>query len=225
MYGINRKTGAQNLYMTTRKIWYMIDKNGLALKAVHIPGKLNTTMDKLSCLEMSGDYSLPRKTFQFIQETLRCYLIVDMFASKKNQLLKKYASVIPTKDPDNVKNALRIDWRKFVYPMLLHPPIPLILKTIQKFANEGSKAILIVPKWKGQVWSTLVEEFTMSRITLGDAENVLIPGKNMGKRNMFLPPGKLYLFLLFILCLFMYMYFKICLYIFIHSFVRMAIWL
>jgi hypothetical protein len=33
--------------------------------------------------------------------------------------------------------------------MLLHPPIPLILKTIQKFANKGSKVILIVPKWKG----------------------------------------------------------------------------
>jgi hypothetical protein len=60
-------------------------------------------------------------------------------------------------------------------------------------ATEGSKVILIVPKskWKGQVWSTLVEEFTMSRITLGDPENILIPGKNMGKRNMFLPPGKL----------------------------------
>jgi hypothetical protein len=105
--------------------------------------------------------------------------------------LKKYESVIPTKDPDNVGNALRIDWKKFTYPMLLHPLIPLILKTIQKFANKGSKAILIVPKWKGQVWSAMVEEFTMSRITLGDAENVLIPGKNMGKRNMFLPPGKL----------------------------------
>jgi hypothetical protein len=105
--------------------------------------------------------------------------------------LKKYASVIPTKDPDNVGNALRIDWRKFVNPVLLHPPIPLILKTIQKFTTEGSKSILIVPKWKGQVWSTLVEEFTMSRITFGNAENILIPEKNMGKRNMFLPPGKL----------------------------------
>jgi hypothetical protein len=73
MYRINRRTGAQNLYMTTRKIWYLIDQNRMALKAIHIPGKLNTTMDKLSCLEMSRDYSLPRKTFQFIQETLRCY--------------------------------------------------------------------------------------------------------------------------------------------------------
>jgi hypothetical protein len=121
MYGINRKTTSQNLYITTRRIWYLIDQNGMALKAVHIPGKLNMTTDKLSRLEMSGDYSLPRKTFQFIQETLRCYPTVDMFASKKNRLLKKYASVIPTKDPDNVGNALRIDWRKFIYPLLLHP--------------------------------------------------------------------------------------------------------
>jgi hypothetical protein len=28
-------------------------------------------------------------------------------------------------------------------------------------------------------------------MTLRDAENILIPGMNMGKRNMFLPPGKL----------------------------------
>jgi hypothetical protein len=70
------------------------------------PGKLNTTINKLSRLEMSGDYSLPRKTFQFIQETLRCYPTINMFASKKNRLLKKFASVIPTKDPDNVGNRL-----------------------------------------------------------------------------------------------------------------------
>jgi ribonuclease HI len=131
MYGINRKTGSQNFYMTTRKIWYLIDQNGMALKAVHIQGKLNTMMDKLSRLEMCGDYSLPRKTFQFIQETLRCYPNVDMFASKKSRLSKKYALVILTKDPNNVGNTLRIDWRKFIYPVLLHPPIPLILKTIQ----------------------------------------------------------------------------------------------
>jgi hypothetical protein len=39
----------------------------MALKAVHIPRNLNTSMDKLSHLEMSGDYSLPPKTFQFIK--------------------------------------------------------------------------------------------------------------------------------------------------------------
>jgi hypothetical protein len=38
---------------------------------------------------------------------------------------------------------------------------------------------------------TLVENFTISRISLGNIKDVLIPGKNMEKRNMSLPPGKL----------------------------------
>jgi hypothetical protein len=41
------------------------------------------------------------------------------------------------------------------YPILIHPPIPLILK-VQKFAKEGTKAIIIVQKWKGQLRSELL---------------------------------------------------------------------
>jgi ribonuclease HI len=87
MYKINQKISSQNLYITTRKIWYSIDQNRMALRAIHIPRKLNMMMDRLSCLEMSRDYSLPQKIFQFIQETLRCYPKVDMFALKKKYIL------------------------------------------------------------------------------------------------------------------------------------------
>jgi hypothetical protein len=53
----DRKSGAQNLYMITRKMWYIIDQNQMYIKAVHIPKKLNTT-DKLSHLKISKNYSL-----------------------------------------------------------------------------------------------------------------------------------------------------------------------
>jgi hypothetical protein len=66
MYRINRKSGAINLYKMTRIIWWLIDKNKMFLKAVHIPEKLNSTSDKLSFLEMSGDYHLPQEVFQII---------------------------------------------------------------------------------------------------------------------------------------------------------------
>jgi NAD-specific glutamate dehydrogenase len=79
---------------------------------VHIPAKLNTTTDKLNRLEMSRYYYTPQRTFQFIQETLRCYPKVDLFASRKNHLLRKYALVIPSKDPNNLRNTLRIEWQK-----------------------------------------------------------------------------------------------------------------
>jgi hypothetical protein len=77
---------------------------------------------------------------------LKCYQKVDLFASKKNRLLRKYASAIPTKDPNNIKNTLRIDWKKIHVVVLIHPLIPLILKSIQKFADKKFKAIMITQK-------------------------------------------------------------------------------
>jgi hypothetical protein len=54
--------------MTTRKIWYLTDKNQMFLKAAHIPGKLNTTIDKLSRLEMSRDYCISKNRPICLQE-------------------------------------------------------------------------------------------------------------------------------------------------------------
>jgi hypothetical protein len=55
--------------------------------------------------------------------------------------------------------------------------ILLILKSIQKFGNEGSKAIMIVPKWKGQMWSMLMESFTIFRMKIRNPEDILKHGK------------------------------------------------
>jgi hypothetical protein len=100
---------------------------------------------------MSRDYHLKEQVFQIIQWRWKCFPKVDLFASKLNKLVKTYVSVIPRKDPDNIGNALRLDWSKIKGPVLLHPPVPLILKVLQKFREEGKIAILIVPSWKGQV--------------------------------------------------------------------------
>jgi hypothetical protein len=48
-YGSN----AQHLYCMSRKIWKLSETNCLQLKATHI---INVAADRLSRLEMSGDY-------------------------------------------------------------------------------------------------------------------------------------------------------------------------
>jgi hypothetical protein len=151
MYNINKKSGAVNLYRTVREIWKLSEINYLILKTVHIPGRINVTTDRLSRLEMSGDYQLKEEIFQRIQKMWRCYPKVDLFASKKNRLIRTYASVIPRWDLDNVGNALRLNWKNIKGPVLLHPPIPLLLKVLKKFKEEGKIVILIAPAWKGQV--------------------------------------------------------------------------
>jgi hypothetical protein len=112
--------------------------------------KLNTTTDKMNYLKMNGNCCLSQKTFQFIQKTLKCYPKINLLASKKNRHLQKYTSKIHTKNPNNIKNTLKIDWKKFHFLVLIHPPIPLILKNIQKLANEKSKTMMITVKWKVQ---------------------------------------------------------------------------
>jgi hypothetical protein len=57
---------------------------------------------------------------------------VDLFVLKRNKLVKTYASVIPRKDPDNIGNALRLDWSNIKGPVLLDPPIPLLMKVLNK---------------------------------------------------------------------------------------------
>jgi hypothetical protein len=89
---------------------------------------------------MSGDYQLNKKVFQRIQRMWHCYPKVDLFASKKNQLIKTYASIIPRGDTDNIGNALRQNWSKIKTPILL-----LLLKVLKKFQEEGKIAILIAP--------------------------------------------------------------------------------
>jgi hypothetical protein len=149
IYNINRKSRAINLYHTAKKIWKLSERNYLILKAVHIPGRINVTTNRLSQLEMSGDYQLNETVFQRIQKMWHCYPKVDLFASKKNRLIRTYASVIPRGDSDNIGNALRLDWSKIKGPILLHPPIPLLLKVLRKFKEEGKIAVLIAPSWKG----------------------------------------------------------------------------
>jgi hypothetical protein len=85
---------------------------------------------------MSGDYHLKEQVFQIIQWKWKCFPKIDLFMSKLNRLIKTYALVIPRKDPDNIGNALRLDCSKIKNPVLLHPPIPLILKILQKFREE-----------------------------------------------------------------------------------------
>jgi hypothetical protein len=94
---------------------------------------------------MSGGYCISQRTFQFIQETLRCYPKVDLFASKKNRLLRKYASVIYLEQiiQEGPKQYRKCTWRRIHVPVLISSDF----EKYSKFANEGFKVIMIIPKW------------------------------------------------------------------------------
>jgi hypothetical protein len=80
--------------------------------------------------------------------------------------------------------------------LLLHPPIPLILRSLQKFEREGKVAVLVVPDWKGQIWTPIVKSLCVNKVVLGNAEDTLVKGTLMKKKDLSLPTGNLAMYLL-----------------------------
>jgi hypothetical protein len=83
---------------------------------------------------------------------------------------------------------------------LIYPPIPLILKSIQKFTKEGKRAIMIVPKWKVQTPLEVykdkdsIREFSfLEKYPKNKGTLVGILAKLIGMFTQFLKTSSLYL--------------------------------
>jgi hypothetical protein len=198
VYNINRKAAHRNLATSLRRLLLYVESLHISIHASHIPGEINRTADKLSRLETSGDYSIDPVVLDKALQKVRFSPDVDLFASKQNKHLHYYCSIRPPKDPHihgYLGNALRISWQHFT--PLIHPPIPLIQRVLNKFVNDGgSIGALIAPKWKGQAWSPLLNSLTIRTVTLGNTESVLRPGPRMKKKGLSLPPGDMCLYLI-----------------------------
>jgi hypothetical protein len=185
-----------------------MDGLDIQIRATHIPGKVNTVTDSLSRLERSGDYSIKKDILFKAVNQMKIHVNVDLFASTKNHRLLTFCSLRcppqPTKESNTklikkggnpLGNAFHIHWGGGMVP-LMHPPIPLIGRTLRKFAEEGKTGILIAPDWKGQVWSPLLNKLKRRKILLGESSEILVPGPGMKRRDQQLPPGKLAMYLL-----------------------------
>jgi hypothetical protein len=167
---IARKDYAISFYLYLRRLLNKADKIGVTLTAVHIPGVENTVTDSLSCLELSGDYQIKKALLWPALKKLNFRPNVNLFARTSNALLRTFCSLKSAKakrkrkendalakKPESIRlgNAFQIKCSKM--NPIIHHPIPLIMKSLRKFEEEGEHAVLIVPDWKGQPWSPLLK--------------------------------------------------------------------
>jgi hypothetical protein len=160
-------------------------------------GILNTETDKLSRLVMSGDYSLKQYFYLHGLRILKVIPKLDLFANGENMKYTRFCALLPSQKigTEFMGNAMHLIWPDNKV-LLIHPPIPLILKALRKFEREGKEAVLIVPGWKGQIWTPLLKRLSVQKLVLGDAEVVLEKGPNMKKKELALPPGNIEMYLL-----------------------------
>ncbi|KAA6397315.1 MAG: hypothetical protein EZS28_007159 [Streblomastix strix] len=84
-------------------------------------------------------------------------------------------------------NAKNILWRG--QELLLHPPIGLINKGIQKLIRDEAESVLIHRRWYFYNYRSMIPKI-LSQVTLGQSEQVLTRGKFM-KEQQKLPPIKI----------------------------------
>ncbi|KAH7816687.1 uncharacterized protein MONOS_8423 [Monocercomonoides exilis] len=154
----------------------------LPVNAIHIPGERNIAVEALSQTVVEGDYEITAREQKEAEQAFEAVHIVDAFANRKNKrCVTWYGPGSPW-----CKDGLAADWGRDV--VLLHPPIPLIVPCLKKARAEKTRAIILLPAWKNQVWSQLFEEMETHRVVWKDAKKVLLPGEELRRTGASLPP-------------------------------------
>ena len=144
-------TNLNNLAIT---IWDYCISQDCWITATHIPGKCNIVADRMSReFDVNTEWSLSIQIFQHVLRHFDFFPDIDLFATRLNYKIDKYASWLP--DPGaTVVDAFSIPWTGLKF--YAYPPFSLVGKVISKIIQENTHGIMIIPVWPTQHWFPLV---------------------------------------------------------------------
>ena len=136
-----------------------IDRNIQVLTPRWIPTGQNCGADFLSRHRMEAwEFQLDPCLFIEIMAYFHVNPTLDAFASARTAHLDRYMTWYP--DPHAVSiDALQSTWDSTTY---LFPPVPLMLKVLQKVRREEISAILVCPQWPSALWWSLILEMLLA---------------------------------------------------------------
>ena len=137
------------------KIWDWADERNNWLTAAHIPGKENEEADKLSRIkETSMEWKLNESIFQKLISKCGFTPCIDLFATRINTQLPKFASYNPDPEATYI-NAFTLNWGNFKY-VYCFPPFAIIGKVVRKMVEDQAQGIIVTPNWQTQYWYPLL---------------------------------------------------------------------
>jgi hypothetical protein len=191
VFNIQRRSACASLLSRLKFLFRLVDSLGLQVSAEHIPGSQNRVADQLSRVSESGDYSVKKHVLQRALRQFPCQPTIDLFATAKNKKCAMFCS-LRGEEGSLARDAFSIPWQGMV--PLLHPPVSLISRCIQRVQQEHLCAFLIAPCWEGQVWTPPLRRLTFQKVILGPSKQVLMMSSGMRRKHASLPPGFMGLF-------------------------------
>ena len=169
---INKMGSSKSSFLdnTVVDIWNWALENNNWLTCSHIAGVLNEEADEESRKqELRTEWMLNREIFSCITQQLSFSPIIDLFASRLNAQLPRFASFRP--DPEaEIINSFTLFWGdldSYAFPSFI-----LIAKVIQKIILDQATGILVVPDWANQSWYNLYQDIRINGILLPPRYNL-----------------------------------------------------
>ena len=153
---IRRQGGTRSLSLSREAclLWTQALSNNITLLTPHwLSSKDNAEADFLTRNKLSQwEFRLAQGLFQQILETFQVSPTLDAFASMATAQLPRYMTWYP--DTEAVaRDALLHKWDPVTY---LFPPVPLMLKVLQRVRDQKIRAVLVCPHWPTSMWWPLV---------------------------------------------------------------------
>jgi hypothetical protein len=112
-----------------------------------------------------SDVMLNPPVFEYACRILQFRPNIDMFATARHHQLPRYCS--PTKDPAAFRvNCYSLNWN--LYRPYLNPPWEDISKTLEKFVQERTIGMLVIPLWQNATWFQLWKTLDVRHIILDE---------------------------------------------------------
>lgn len=123
------------------------------LRAVHLPGLLNTRADRRSRVSLNS-WTYACLSHSLLPDILRKLDIpsftCDLFADRLNKLAPRFFSL--ERDPDSSgRNALQQPWAAEIRPVAF-PPLKLLPLVLDKIRAERCSVWLVAPDWQSASW-------------------------------------------------------------------------
>ncbi|KAK6175741.1 hypothetical protein SNE40_014134 [Patella caerulea] len=156
-----------------QEIWTWCENRNIWLTISHLAGSKNCLADEASRLDYSErtEWSLDQKIFNDIVRLCNVTPSIDLFASRLNYKLDRYAAW--HLDPNaTFIDAFSFNWHgEIIY---CFPPFCLLSRCIQKILTDGCKGIIIAPIWPTQPWfSQILDIICFRPIILPARKNLL----------------------------------------------------
>ncbi|KAA6394535.1 MAG: hypothetical protein EZS28_009938 [Streblomastix strix] len=180
-FNIRRGAAATALVKSTYRILQEAERMKVQLTSPFVLRKENQVADSLSRLEISGDYKINTTKLSESLKLLQIQPSIDVFENRKNVQCRKFYFLIADSSAIK-KDGLTISWNKEI-PQI-HPPNPLILRSLNKLDNEVVIAVFIHRRRTAQAsWTDLQKMMIQNTILRLCQELIEAEGRITKKRR------------------------------------------